>query len=102
MTEQTLLFILKSIIKFLEDGNKNKDIVISDNTKDGKQKIQDLIKKHKSNVYALDENLTKEKLNVYQHELKNMVMYFPITKNGKNSYSFFFAGELKLILKSCS
>ena len=40
VTEQTLLFILKSIIKFLEDDNKSKDIVISDNTKEENQKLK--------------------------------------------------------------
>ena len=99
VTEQTLLFILKSIIKFLEDDNKNKDIVISDNTKDGKQKIQDLIKKHKSNVYALDENLTKEQLKDYQREFKKLGVDFSVTKNGKDSYSFFFAGEQANIIE---
>ena len=76
VTEQTLLFILKSIIKFLEDDNKSKDIVISDNTKEGKQKIKDLIKKHKSNVYSLDENLTKEQLKDYQREFKKLGVDF--------------------------
>ena len=99
VTEQTLLFILKSIIKFLEDDNKNKDIVISDNTKDGKQKIKDLIKKHKSNVYALDENLTKEQLKDYQREFKKLGVDFSVTKNGKDSYSFFFAGEQANIIE---
>ena len=99
VTEQTLLFILKSIIKFLEDDNKSKDVVISDNTKEGKQKIQDLIKKHKSNVYALDENLTKEQLKDYQREFKKLGVDFSVTKNGKDSYSFFFAGEQANIIE---
>ena len=99
VTAQTLLFILKSIIKFLEDDSKSKDIVISDNTKDGKQKIQDLIKKHKSNVYALDENLTKKQLKDYQREFKKLSVDFSVTKNGKDSHSFFFAGEQANIIE---
>ena len=99
VTEQTLLFILKSIIKLLEDDSKSKDIVISDNTKEGKQKIQDLIKKHKSNIYALNENLTKEQLKDYQREFKKLGVDFSVTKNGKDSYSFFFAGEQANIIE---
>lgn len=99
VTEQTLLFILKSTIKFLEDDNKSKDIVISDNTKEGKQKIKDLIKKHKSNVYSLDENLTKEQLKDYQREFKKLGVDFSVTKNGQDSYSFFFAGEQANIIE---
>ena len=59
VTEQTLLFILKSLLKLLEDRDRNQDFLISSNTKGGKQKISALIKKHQANVYALDENLTK-------------------------------------------
>ena len=99
VTEQTLLFILKSIIKFLEDDDKSKDVIISNNTKEGKQKIKDLIKKHKSNVYALDENLTKEQLKDYQREFKKLGVDFSVTKNGKDSYSFFFAGEQANIIE---
>ncbi|MFS7492638.1 DUF3801 domain-containing protein [Carnobacterium maltaromaticum] len=99
VTEQALLFILKSLVKFLEDGENKDDVIISDNTKEGKQKINDLIKKHKSNVYALDENLTKEQLKDYQREFKKLGVDFSVTKNGKDSYSFFFAGQQANIIE---
>ncbi|EHH9680879.1 hypothetical protein J8209_003331, partial [Listeria monocytogenes] len=31
VTEQALLFILKSLVKFLEDGENKDDVIISDN-----------------------------------------------------------------------
>lgn len=99
VTEQALLFILKSLVKFLESGENKDGVVISDNTKEGKQKISDLIKKHKSNVYALDENLTKEQLKDYQREFKKLGVDFSVTKNGKDSYSFFFAGQQANIIE---
>ena len=92
ITEQTLLYIMKALVKFLEDEN-GKDAIISDSTKEGKQKINDLIKKHQSNVYALDENLTKEQLKDYEREFKKLGVDFSVTKNGEDSYSFFFAGQ---------
>ncbi|OCS93344.1 hypothetical protein [Caryophanon latum] len=99
ITEQTLLFILKSLLKLLEDKDRNQDFLISSNTKEGKQKISALIKKHQANVYALDENLTKEQLKDYQQEFKKLGVDFSITKNGKDSYSFFFAGQQSNVIE---
>lgn len=99
VTEQALLFILKSLVNFLEDGERKDDVMITEQTKEGKQKINDLIKKHKSNVYALDENLTKEQLKDYQKEFKKLGVDFSVTKNGKDNYSFFFAGQQANIIE---
>ncbi|EAD7020763.1 DUF3801 domain-containing protein, partial [Listeria monocytogenes] len=51
------------------------------------------------NVYALDENLTKEQLKDYQREFKKLGVDFSVTKNGKDSYSFFFAGQQANIIE---
>lgn len=94
LTEQMLLSILKSLNEFLNNNKDNKDeIFSSSSTKDGQQKINELIQKHKSNVFALDENLTKRQLDDYKKEFKKLGVDFSVTKNGKDSYSFFFAGN---------
>lgn len=98
LTSQLLLFILKTAVDMLEDKNKDK-MVIDGTTKRGKQKINDLIKKHKDGIESLDGNLTREQLKDYQKELKKLGVDFSIVKNGKDNYSFFFAGEQSNIIE---
>ncbi|EAF3657835.1 DUF3801 domain-containing protein, partial [Listeria monocytogenes] len=45
------------------------------------------------------ENLTKEQLKDYQREFKKLGVDFSVTKNGKDSYSFFFAGQQANIIE---
>lgn len=99
LTEQTLLFVLKSLVNLLEDSNNKEQVFINDNTKEGKQKIKDLVKKHEDNVYALDQNLTKEQLKDYEKEFKKLGVDFSVTKNDDDSYSFFFAGQQANIIE---
>ncbi|MDF9625112.1 DUF3801 domain-containing protein [Bacillus cereus] len=94
LSEQTLLFVLQSLTKLLENNeNQPQDYILDNNTKVGKQKISDLIKKHAQSggVIALDENLTKQQLQDYQKELKKLGVDFSVVRNGKEDYSFFFS-----------
>ncbi|MGR5881002.1 hypothetical protein ACT7C1_11585 [Bacillus paranthracis] len=75
LSEQTLLFVLQSLTKLLENNeNQPQDYILDNNTKVGKQKISDLIKKHAQSggVIALDENLTKQQLQDYQKRAKKI------------------------------
>ena len=95
LTETVLLKLFEALNAFL-GKNKDKDIsnqMLSDNTKDGKQKIKDLIAKHEDGVVALDENLTKAQVNDYQKELKKLGVDFSVVKNEDNTHSFFFAAS---------
>lgn len=87
--------------KFLEGNENSQQAFLSNNTKEGKQKIEDLLKKHQNNVYALDQNLTKEQLKDYEKGFKKLGVDFSVTKNGKDNYSFFFsAGQSNVIEKA--
>ncbi|MFP3721974.1 hypothetical protein SFC57_24075 [Niallia circulans] len=99
LTSQLILFVLKSAVSMLEDDKERNKLVIDNSTKEGKQKINDLIKKHKGGIEALEGNLTKEQLSDYQKELKKLGVDFSIVKNGKDNYSFFFAGEQSSIIE---
>ncbi|WP_242225118.1 hypothetical protein [Bacillus cereus group sp. BfR-BA-01380] len=69
LSEQALLRLLEALTKLLENKEQDpKDYILDENTKDGKQKIDELIKKHEKSggVIALDENLTKQQLRDYQ------------------------------------
>lgn len=62
LQEQSSLHVLKSLAKLLENKEQlPKDYILDENIKVGKQKINELIKKHDKDgsVIALDENLTK-------------------------------------------
>lgn len=99
LTSQLILLVLKSVVNMLENDKDRDKLVINDSTKEGKQKINDLIKKHKGGIEALEGNLTKEQLNDYKKELKKLGVDFSIVKNGKDNYSFFFAGEQSNIIE---
>ncbi|WP_429959923.1 hypothetical protein [Enterococcus sp. AZ196] len=68
-----------------------KSPVIEANTKRGKQKIQDLVQKHKNGVEALENNVSKDQVKAYSKELKKLGVDFSVQKVGKDNYSFFFA-----------
>lgn len=73
-TRIAMEIVAQSLTKLLENNeNQPQDYILDNNTKVGKQKISDLIKKHAQSggVIALDENLTKQQLQDYQKELKN-------------------------------
>ncbi|MDO7285899.1 hypothetical protein Q5W88_21585 [Shouchella clausii] len=99
LTSQLVLFILKSASDMLENDNEKEKIVMDATNKEGKQKINELIKKHKGGIEYIDGNLSKEQLNDYQKELKKMGVDFSVVKNGKDNYSFFFAGEHSSIIE---
>lgn len=99
LSSRLILFILKSAVNMLEDDKERDKLVIDGSTKEGKQKINELIKKHKGGIEALEGNLTKEQLNDYQKELKKLGVDFSVVKNGKDNYSFFFAGEQSNIIE---
>ena len=93
LTEELILKILRSLNELFEKDTGNKDFVIKDDTKEGKQKIKDLLRKHKDGVMAFDDNITKEQVQDYQKEFKKMGVDFSIVKNDADSYSFFFASR---------
>jgi len=99
LTTNLINYIFKSIADRLEKGEK--DALINSQSKEGKQKINNLLRKHKEGVQSLDENLTKEQVKDYQKELKKLGVDFSIIKNGKDNYSFFFAsGQSGIIEKA--
>lgn len=93
LSEELILMLLKKINSLFADKEKQNDFVIKDNTKEGEQKIQSLIRKHKDGVNSLDDNLTKEQVNDYKTEFKKLGIDFSVVKNEKDNYSFFFAGK---------
>ncbi|EOQ04670.1 hypothetical protein KOY_04845 [Bacillus cereus VDM021] len=102
LSEQALLRILEALTKLLENKEQDpKDYILDGNTKDGKQKINELIKEHSNTggVIALDENLTKEQLKDYQKELKKLGVNFSVVRNGKEDYSFFFSAAQANVIK---
>lgn len=99
LTSELLLYILKSLSNMLEKGEEKKKIIINDKTKEGKQKIEKLLKKHKNGVESLDANLTKEQLKDYQKEFKKLGVDFSVVKNSKDNYSFFFAAEQASVIE---
>ena len=99
LSEQLILKVLESLIERFENNKEDQNFVIENNTKEGKQKITDLMNKHKDSVVALDENITKQQLNDYQNEFKKMGVDFSVVKNEKDNYSFFFAGQQSNIIE---
>ncbi|MGE1164504.1 hypothetical protein ACQJ0Y_14645 [Peribacillus simplex] len=93
LTGELILKILQSVNDLLQRENDKQDFILKDNTKEGKQSIKDLIKKHQDGVMAFDDNLTKEQVSDYQKVFKKMGVDFSIVKNDENSYSFFFASK---------
>lgn len=93
LSGEVLLKILESITELFKKNSENRDHVIKDNTKDGQQKIKDLVKKHKEGVMAFDDNVTKEQMNDYVKEFKKLGVDFSVVKNDKDDYSFFFSAK---------
>lgn len=99
LSGELLLKLLKKLNEMLANDKEKENYVLKDNTKEGKQKINDLIKKHKDGVNSLDDNLTKEQVKDYAKELKKVGIDFSVVKNGKDNYSFYFAGKDAAILE---
>lgn len=100
LSEALILKVLESLNeKLANKDNEKQNFIIKDNNKDGKQKIKDLINKHKDGVNSLDDNLTKEQVKDYAKELKKTGIDFSVVKNGKDNYSFYFAGKDAAILE---
>lgn len=95
LTASLLAFIFRKASEGLEDKRN----VIDGSTKEGKQKINDLLEKHKDGIETLDENLTKEQVKEYKKELKKLGVDFSVVKNGKDNYSFFFAGSQSNVIE---
>ncbi len=93
LSGEVLLRILESITELFEKNSENRDHVINDNTKEGQQKIKDLVKKHKEGVMAFDDNVTKEQMNDYVKEFKKLGVDFSVVKNDKDDFSFFFSAR---------
>lgn len=94
LTANLLSFIFRKASEALEDKN-----IVTTKTKEGKQKIKDLLEKHKHGIETLDDNLTKEQVKDYQKELKKLGVDFSIVKNGRDNYSFFFAGNQASVIE---
>ena len=93
LTSELILKMLQALNDLFDKKDKDQDFIHTDNTKEGKQSIKDLIKKHSDGVIAFDDNLTKEQVADYQKQFKKMGVDFSIVKNDKDSYSFFFAAK---------
>lgn len=91
LTGNLLEHIFKTIADKLEHSKD--ESIITNQTKEGKQKINDLLRKHKDGIQSLDDNLTKQQVKEYQKEFKKLGVDFSIVKNEKDNYSFFFAGS---------
>lgn len=97
LTTQLLIYIFKKTSEILE--KKNNEMILNGSTKEGKQKIQELMEKYNNEIEALEENITKEQYKEYQKEFKKLGVDFAVVKNGKDNYSFFFAAEQASIIE---
>lgn len=93
LSEELILKVLKSLTELFQRDNGQQNFIAKDNTKEGKQRIKELVGKHKDGVMALDENVSREQLKDYQSEFKKMGVDFSVIKNSKDNYSFFFASK---------
>ncbi|MBD8590989.1 MULTISPECIES: hypothetical protein [Peribacillus] len=93
LSGEVLLKILESISRLFEKNSENREYIIKDNTKEGQQRIKDLVKKHKEGVMALDDNVNKEQMNDYVKEFKKLGVDFSVVKNEKDDFSFFFSAK---------
>lgn len=93
LSEELILKVLQSLTELFKQDNGQQNFIAKDNTKEGKQRIKDLVGKHKDGVMALDENVSREQLKDYQNEFKKMGVDFSVIKNSKDNYSFFFASK---------
>lgn len=92
VTEDLILKLLEMLESKLQGEENKNDLFLDETTKEGKMQIKELLNKHKEKIVALDENLTKNQMKDYLNEFKKLGVDFSVTKNGKDSYSFFFAG----------
>ena len=101
LTGELIAGVLRTAKDMLSDtGESNRNSNLYDNkTPSGKQKINDLIKKHVGGIDSLDENISKEQVKDYSKELKKLGVDFSVVKNGKDDYSFFFASKDSAILE---
>lgn len=93
------LNLLSYILRVAADSLEQNENIIRNDTKTGKQKIDNLLKKHKDGIETLDENLTKQQVKDYQKELRKLSVDFSVIKNGKDNYSFFFASSQANIIE---
>ena len=93
LSEELILKVLQSLTELFKQDNGQQNFIAKDNTKEGKQRIKELVGKHKDGVMALDENISREQLKDYQNEFKKMGVDFSVIKNSKDNYSFFFASK---------
>lgn len=101
LTGELIANILRTAKDMLSDNGKvAKNSNVYDNkTPSGKQKIDDLIKKHVGGIDSLDENISKEQVKDYSKELKKLGVDFSVVKNGKDDYSFFFASKDSAVME---
>lgn len=99
LSEELILKVLQSLTDLIASDKGKKDYVIDSNNNEGKQKIKDLINKHQDGVITLDDNLTKEQVKDYTKEFKKTGIDFSVVKNGKDNYSFYFAGKNAAIIE---
>ncbi|MGM0065733.1 DUF3801 domain-containing protein [Enterococcus sp. DIV0206e] len=101
LTGELIAGVLRTAKDMLSDtGKSNRNSNLYDNkTPSGKQKINDLIKKHVGGIDSLDENISKEQVKDYSKELKKLGVDFSVVKNGKDDYSFFFASKDSAVLE---
>lgn len=91
LTTSLINYVFTELADALE---KDKNQVVMDNkTKEGRQSIKSLLNKHKEGIKTLDDNLTKEQVKDYQKHLNKLGVDFSVVKNGRDDYSFFFAGS---------
>ena len=90
LTAKTLTAIMNL---FLQKDNR-KQYYQDMNTKQGKQDLKDLFKKHDNiDIQSLEGNMSKEEKKFYEKEFKDMGVDFSIKKIGKDSYSLFFTSK---------
>jgi hypothetical protein len=101
LTGELIAGILRTAKDMLSDtGKSNGNSNLYDNkTPSGKQKINDLVKKHVGGIDSLDENISKEQVKDYSKELKKLGVDFSVVKNGKDDYSFFFASKDSAVME---
>src|SRR5699024_5451173 len=83
LTGNLLEHIFKTIADKLEHSKD--ESIITNQTREGKQKINDLLRKHKDGIQSLDDNLTKQQEKEYQKEYKKLGVDSSIVKNEKDN-----------------
>lgn len=94
LTAEMLTTILNEIQGMIKDSKTNGEPLFQEaNTKQGQQKLGELLKKHDEGVVPLQDNLTKAEMKSYQKEFKKMGVDFSVVKNGSDSFSAFFGAK---------